>query len=727
MAQARQNYAGAVAVLLPLPLGGAFDYVRPAGMDLRAGDIVRVPLGKRESLGVVWGEATGEVARERLKPVSTKLDAPPMSDDLRVLVDFVARYTVNAPNAVLRMALSVPEAFDAPKTQTGYRLAGGGAGRMTPARAKVLALMKDGGIRTLARIATAAGVGASVVKGLAEQGALVATPLPPEKPGPKPAPDLALPELTPDQKVAAEALIESVAARAYAPILLEGVTGSGKTEVYFEGIAESLRRGRQVLVLLPEIALTAQWLSRFRARFGVGPAEWHSDLGQAERRKTWRAVAAGAAPVVVGARSALFLPFPDLGLIVVDEEHDGSFKQEEGVRYHARDMAVFRAAKAACPVLLSSATPSIETVANVEAGRYRRLTLPARYGTATLPEIAAIDLRADPPPRGHWLAPTLVAALAETLAEGEQALLFLNRRGYAPLTLCRACGHRLKCPHCSSWLVEHRFQERLQCHHCGHAMARPKACPECGAEDKLVACGPGVERVAEEVAQLLPQAKVAVVASDTIDRPSKIAALMDDIAQHKIDVLVGTQMLAKGHHFPMLTLVGVVDADLGLDGGDLRAGERSFQLLTQVAGRAGRAGRPGRVLIQTHDPKNPVIAAMLAGDREGFVARELAARRQAAMPPFGRLAALIVSAPSEQSAISTAKALARAAPRLSGVQVFGPAPAPLALLRGRHRQRLLLKAPRETNVQALVTEWLSYLKIPRSVRVLIDIDPISFL
>jgi len=727
MAQTRQSFAGAVAVLLPLPLGGAFDYARPAGLALGAGDIVRVPLGKREALGVVWGKATGEIAPERLKPVIARLDAPPLSDDLRALVDFVARYTVHPPNAVLRMVLSVPEALAPPKPEIGYRLSGRPAGRATPARAKVLALLKDGSPRKLARIATASGVSAGVIKGLVDQGALIAEVLPADKPGPRPRPDVNAPELTQDQRMAADALVGAVQARRYAPILLEGVTGSGKTEVYFEGIAETLRQGRQVLVLLPEIALTAQWLERFRTRFGVGPAEWHSDLGLAERRRTWRAVALGEAPVVVGARSALFLPFPDLGLVVVDEEHDGSFKQEEGLRYHARDMAVFRASKATCPILLSSATPSIETIANVEAGRYRKLSLPARYGAANLPEIAAIDLRADPPARGAWLAPGLIKAVAETLAEGEQALLFLNRRGYAPLTLCRACGHRLKCPNCSAWLVEHRFQDRLQCHHCGHAMARPKACPSCQAEDRLVACGPGVERVAEEIAGLFPAAKVAVVASDTIDRPSKIAALMRDIEEHKIDVLVGTQMLAKGHHFPMLTLVGVVDADLGLDGGDLRAGERSFQLLMQVAGRAGRAGRPGRVLIQTHDPKNPVIAALIASDREGFVAREIAARRQAAMPPFGRLVALIVTAPSEAAATGTAKALARAAPRDAGLTVLGPAPAPLALLRGRHRQRLLLKAPRETNVQGVMTDWLSRVKIPRAVRVLIDIDPISFL
>jgi primosomal protein N' (replication factor Y) len=508
--------------------------------------------------------------------------------------------------------------------------------------------------------------------------------------------------------------------------LLEGVTGSGKTEVYFEAVAEALARGRQALVLLPEIALSAQWLDRFAARFGVAPVAWHSDLTPARRRDVWRDVAQGRARVVVGARSALFLPFPDLGLIVVDEEHDASYKQEDGVAYHARDMAVVRAQLGKFPAVLASATPSLETLANVQAGRYRLLHLPARHGGAPLPEVGVIDLRRTPPARRSWLAPPLIEAVRQTLEAGEQALLFLNRRGYAPLTLCRACGHRLQCPNCTAWLVEHRQQGRLQCHHCGLVSILPHKCPSCGAEDQMVPCGPGVERVAEEATQRFPEARIALMASDTLTGPDAAARLVAQMARHEIDLLVGTQVVAKGHHFPMLTLVGVIDADLGLGGGDLRAGERTFQLLTQVAGRAGRAAHPGRVLLQTFQPEHPVIGALASGDAQRFYTTEANERRAAGMPPFGRLAALIVSGPDAARVDTTAAQLARQAPRGEGIEVLGPAPAPLAFLRGRHRRRLLLKTERRINLQDLLRPWLAAVKVPNAVRVQVDVDPYSF-
>ncbi|MFM2129373.1 MAG: Primosomal protein, partial [Pseudomonadota bacterium] len=513
----------------------------------------------------------------------------------------------------------------------------------------------------------------------------------------------------------------------YSATVLDGVTGSGKTEVYFEAIAEALRLGRQVLVLLPEIALSAQWLERFEARFGAAPAAWHSELGAALRRDTWRAVAQGAARVVVGARSALFLPYRDLGLIVVDEEHDGSYKQDDGVAYNARDMAVLRAHLGAIPVVLASATPSLETVANVQWGRYGAVHLPDRVGDAALPEVALVDLRATPPLRGRWLSPPLDDALRATLAAGEQALLFLNRRGYAPLTLCRGCGHRLECPNCSAWLVEHRASRRLVCHHCGYGMAPPPQCPNCGAEGAWAACGPGVERVAEEVAHHFPDARLRIIASDTLTGPAAIRELIDAVAEHRVDVLIGTQVIAKGHHFPLLTLVGVIDADLGLTGGDLRAAERTHQLLTQVSGRAGRAERPGRVLLQTFMPEHPVMAALAAGTRADFIATEMRERERAHMPPFGRLAAVIVSGPHEKEVDGTARALGRVRPADEDIAVLGPAPAALSLLRGRHRRRFLVKAPRGFNLQGALRGWLAQVRPGKGVRVQVDVDPMSFL
>jgi primosomal protein N' (replication factor Y) len=454
---------------------------------------------------------------------------------------------------------------------------------------------------------------------------------------------------------------------------------------------------------------------------------WHSEIGQTARRRTWRAVAEGRARVVVGARSALFLPFAALGLIVVDEEHDGAFKQEDGVPYHARDMAVVLGSLGRFPVVLSSATPSLETVVNVEGGRYGEASLPARHGQAELPRIAAVDLRREAPAPGRWLSPPLIEAVRASLAAGEQAMLFLNRRGYAPLTLCRSCGFRLQCPNCTAWLVEHRFERRLQCHHCGHRAALPMECPGCRAENTLRACGPGVERVAEEAAQLFPGSRTEILTSDTLPGPRAAAEAIERITRHAVDLVIGTQIVAKGHHFPLLTMVGVVDGDLGLAGGDLRAAERTWQLMVQVAGRAGRAERPGQVLIQTYQPEHPVMAALIAGDRGEFMAREAAARRELGMPPFGRLAALVVQGRDGQQVAATARDLARAQPREPGLEVLGPAPAPLALLRGRHRHRLLLKAERGLPVSALLKAWLGRVKVPSSVRVLVDVDPYSFL
>jgi primosomal protein N' (replication factor Y) len=518
-----------------------------------------------------------------------------------------------------------------------------------------------------------------------------------------------------------------VAEGGFSVTVLDGVTGAGKTEVYFEAVAETLRQGRQVLVLLPEIALTAHWLQRFGERFQAAPQQWHSELTQTQRRRTWRAVADGTAAVVVGARSALFLPYRDLGLIIVDEEHDNSFKQEDGIAYHARDMAVVRGHIEGIPVLLVSATPSLETVMNVEEGRYRLIHLPSRHGAAGLPDVSIVDLRREAPPRRCWLSPPLREALGQTLLAGEQALLFLNRRGYAPLTLCRTCGHRMECPNCTAWLVEHRLARRLECHHCGHVTAYPEHCPECGAEDSLVACGPGVERLAEEVHSLFPDARMASLTSDTVRGPATLEELISRMHRREIDVLIGTQIVAKGHHFPMLTLVGVIDADLGLTGGDLRAAERTYQLLHQVAGRAGRDSKPGRVLLQTYNPEHPVITALAEGTRDRFVEEEAAQRRAGGWPPFGRLAALILSGPDEDAVDAVARRLARAAPRYDQVRVLGPAPAPLARLRGRHRRRFLLKTSRGVSIQRLLSEWLAKVRPPSSVRIQIDVDPYSFL
>ncbi len=706
---------------------GALDYAVPAGMELAPGDAVSVPLGPRTITGVVWDREAlpgSDIAPARLRPVTAKLDVPPLAAPLRRLCDWVGDYYLSPLTGVIRMVWP-SVAFLGERSVTEYRLAGAPPARLTPARSQALARLADaqGSVRDLAR---RAGVSEAVIRGLVAAGTLAPVAVSADVDPATPDPDHAPPRLEAAQAEAASTIAAAVAAGGFAPFLLEGVTGSGKTEVYFEAVAQALRQGGQALVLLPEIALTAPWLARFAARFGCAPVAWHSDLKASERRAAWAAVADGRAKVVVGARSALFLPFRDLRVTIVDEAHETSFKQEEGVHYHARDVAVMRAREEAATVVLATATPAIETQVQAAKGTYRHLTLPSRFGGAEMPDIAAVDLRRFPPTRGHWLSPPLVAAVTATLARGEQALLFLNRRGYAPLTLCRQCGTRIQCPNCTAWMVEHRLSRRLACHHCGHATAVPDACPECGEADALVACGPGVERIAEEVARTWPAARVALVTSDTITSPARAAALVTAVEAREVDVLIGTQLVTKGYHFPDLTLVGVVDADLGLQGGDLRAGERTFQQVAQVAGRAGRGAKPGKVLIQTHQPEARLMQALVAGDPRAFYAAETEARRDLGLPPFGRLAAIIVSSEDAAAALAAARAIGAAAPQRDGLSVLGPAAAPLALLRGRHRQRLLVQARRSLALQEVLRAWLGNVPVPANVRVVVDIDPYSF-
>jgi primosomal protein N' (replication factor Y) len=708
---------------------GPLDYRIPDGMPVGPGTIVLAPLGPRQITGVAWEAErlpTTEVEEKRLRPLLAAYDLPPLAEPLRRLIEWTADYYLAPIAAVLRMSLASASALDGARTVIEYRATGLVPDRLTPQRAQAMERIgqRQGLVRELA---LAADVSDAVIRGLVKAGAIEAVEVTIDDPFPHPDPDHAAPVLEGEQREVAATLMQAVEAQSFAPFLLDGVTGSGKTEVYFEAIAQALRQGRQTLVLLPEIALTEPFLKRFEARFGCDPVAWHSGLRQSQRRRAWRAISTGEAKVVVGARSALFLPYRNLGLIVVDEAHETSFKQEDGVQYHARDVAVMRAKLEAIPAVLASATPAIESRQMAEIGVYTELRLPDRYGGAQLPEIRAVNMIEDQPPRGRWLAPSLLAELQANLDAGEQSLLFLNRRGFAPLTLCRTCGHRFQCPNCTSWMVEHRLTSRLACHHCGHVMPPPRACPECGEEDSLVACGPGVERIADEVAALFPDARTAIVTSDTIWSPAKAAEFVGRMEGGEIDIVIGTQLVTKGYHFPNLTLVGVVDADLGLSGGDLRAAERSFQQIMQVSGRAGRGEKPGRVLGQTREPDAPVIRALVSGDAEGFYRAETEARRDAAMPPFGRLAGIIVSSEALGEATETARMIGRTAPKVDNMAVFGPAPAPLAMLRGRHRQRLLVHAARSLDVQDVIRDWLGNLEWPRGVRAAVDVDPYSFL
>lgn len=713
-------------VLLPLALGQAYSYLIPEGMTLATGDFVEVPLGTRSMLGCVWTSGGAAPEGRKLREVTRKFDAPPLSETHRKFVDWLAAYYLEPPGNVLRMVMRVPAALDDPKSQMAWVLGDAKPPKLTSQRTRVLDVAAQGFAMKTSELAEAAGVGASVVKALGTLGALKEVALPPNKRFAEPDLNAGGFALNADQQKAAAILRQVVATRAHKVVLVDGVTGSGKTEVYFEAMAASLASGKQVLLLLPEIALTQQFLLRVERRFGCEPAQWHSDLRPRDRERTWRAVASGEARIVVGARSALFLPWAKLGLIVVDEEHENAYKQDEGVPYHARDMAVLYGTLGKFPVVLSSATPSLESLVNVDRGRYAIVKLQDRHGRPELPETTLIDMTAEKLETGQWLSQRLITEVAATLQSGDQALLFLNRRGFAPLTLCRTCGHRLNCPDCSAAMVEHRFRKQLVCHHCGHTEPTPKACPSCHEEGKLVPVGPGIERLAEETAKLFPDANIAILSSD-LARGQNLRDTLRGVEDGLYNLVIGTQLVAKGHHFPHLTLVGVVDADLALESSDPRAGERTWALLAQVAGRSGRGAKPGRALVQTYLPQHPLMKALQRGDRDDYLEGEKKIREIAGLPPHGRLAGLVISGKDANETERFARMVASNAPAAQGVQVLGPAPAPIAMVRGRHRFRLLVKATREVNLQAFLGTWLNDIKPKGSLSLQLDVDPYNFL
>ncbi|SEF53443.1 replication restart DNA helicase PriA [Thalassococcus halodurans] len=718
-----------IGVLTTQPLDRVLDYRAPEG-GCFVGAFVEVPLGPRKVLGVVWGPGQGNWDISKVRSVIRTLDAPPMREELQAFLTKAGDYTLTPMSAMLRLATRAPGLGDPPSMRKIYRLGDGRPERETDARRRVLAALEElGGLSlTLGELAEAAGVTQSVIKGLVKLGCVREEESPRDTAFPYLDPDLPSKDLAEDQAQAAAHLRDKVKSGNYGTTLLHGVTGSGKTEVYLEAVAECLRQGRQALVLLPEIALTAEFLTRVQERFGAKPAEWHSGVTMTERRRVWKMIGEGSAQMVIGARSALFLPFQQLGLIVVDEEHDTSYKQEEGVLYNARDMAVLRASLNGAQVVLASATPSLETWANAEAGKYEKLTLKSRFGESVMPEMRALDMRGEKLPSDRWISEQLRVAVQMRVDAGEQALLFLNRRGYAPITICRACGHQVGCEHCDARMVEHRFLKRLICHQCGESAPIPDKCPSCEAEGRMAPVGPGVERLAEEAEKLFPDARISVLSSDMYGSARALKAEIEGIANGGADIIIGTQLVAKGHNFPLLTLVGVIDADLGLQGSDLRAAERTFQLMRQVAGRAGRAVKPGIALLQSYQPEHPVIRAILNGDEENFWQAEADERRAAGMPPFGRMAAIILSSTDVQEVFDLGNALARndAALRRIGAQVFGPAPAPIARVRGRHRVRLLVKADKGAPLQAALADWVRPYKLKGDLRLAIDIDPQSF-
>lgn len=714
-----------ISVLLPLPLKQSFDYTYDD--PLPKGTFVQVSFGPRQYYGITWGENLGQESPSKtLKPLLKVFENFQLPEVSLKFLKWVSDYTLSPPGQILKMMLPVPDALE----EKGEKLYGlvKSPHRLTLQRQKIVDFLTlSSQPHTIDDLVENTGVSKGIIRTLIKEGVLSAQgershetfPFSIDK-------EPEVPHLTKDQCAAVKEIKQSLDSQHFQTILLEGVTGAGKTEVYFEAIDHVLKKEGKALILLPEISLSAQWLQRFTKRFGFRPALWHSHLSHGERKKTFRGILDGTVSVVVGARSALFLPFSDLKLIIVDEEHDGSYKQEEGVIYNGRDMAIVRAQLGQATCLLASATPSLETELNVQSKKYKHVQLMSRYGKAVLPQVQLIDLRKNRMNVQQWISPPLAEALEETFQRKEQAMLFINRRGYAPLTLCQSCGDRITCPHCSVSLVQHKYANKLLCHHCGYIALIPLRCPRCHEEESYKPIGPGVERIYEEVQHLLPRSRCALLTSDHLTTPKKVLEQIERIQRHEVDILIGTQLMAKGHHFPLLTLVGIIDGDSPLSGSDLRASEKSFQLLHQVAGRSGRAHREGKVLLQTYQPEHPVIQALAHHNKTRFSLLETEQRRLHGFPPFGRLAALILSGRKENEVQQTARTLARHFPITEKAELLGPTPAPLTYLRGKHRWRLLVKTSKDFPPQPLLKYWLNLYTIPSSVHLQIDIDPYSF-
>lgn len=724
-------------VLIPIAVDQPYTYRVPHTINIVLGSYVRVPLGTREVIGVVWRlheeNKTPQAPKMRLKNIIAALNVPPLLPQFRLFLDKVAQYTLAAHGNVLSLVSRPPDEERPMQARLGVRLSEGAHARsttirITPTRQRVLNHLASEPLITKKALAHITGVSLSVINGLLDEGALEAVSLPAEPILRNLDPDFACPKLSNDQASAAHVLCASVVERRFQVTLLEGVTGSGKTETYCEAVAQALKQKQQVLILMPEIALTTPFITRFEQRFGAKPALWHSGLSEKQRQAFAAAIGAGEAHVVIGARSALFLPFPNLGLIVVDEEHDAAYKQEDGVLYHARDMAVMRANYEGIPIILASATPSLETQINVIKGKYQTVVLNDRFGESRLPAISLIDLRTHPLPPQQWISAPLKEVITHTLARNEQTLLYLNRRGYAPLTVCRSCGHRYQCTQCSAWLVDHRSRRALICHQCGHTEQRPAACTQCGTVDSLISCGPGIERIAEEVRELFPKARTCILSSDLAGGQARLQTELDAISRGDVDIIIGTQLVAKGHHFPFITCVGVIDADAGLMSSDPRASERTFQMLQQVTGRAGRGEKLGYAYIQTYQPTHPLMGALVKGDVKAFYTQEREMREEAMLPPFGRLASVIISGAIQSDAEQYARLFAKSAPKRSGLTILGPAEAPITLIRGRYRYRILIKVERLFALQDYMRQWVKNTPPPRgSLKVVIDIDPYSFM
>lgn len=638
------------------------DYLVPSQIEVELGDLVIVPFRSQRILGLVWKlNHQSEFPIEKLRSIEKKIDAQ-LPELYLKLIQWMSDYYLYSAGHILRMIIPTQIASYFIKEKT-YK--------------------------------------ATI---------------------PYPTLKYIEPKFNPEQIEAINKINQLISNKNH-NIILDGVTGSGKTEVYLSVINNA---SGQTLIMLPEIALTTQIIDRITKRFGSPPYIWHSNITEKQRRETFLKIIDGSAKIIIGARSALFLPFKNLSMIIVDEEHEQSYKQEEGVTYQARDMAIMRATLGNIPIILASASPSLESIHNIALGKLNLVTLTGRYNDNSMPKIHIIDMKKEKH-KGYFIAPKLIEAVKNNLESKQQSLLFINRKGYSPVMICKACGHQKCCNSCSSSMVYHKSQKKLKCHQCGFVAAIPKTCSSCNAEETFIPCGPGVERLAEEVQELIPNARIIILTQESFQNQKQAEIILNSINNKEYDIIIGTQIIAKGHHFPSLTVVGVIDADSSMMGGDLRASERTYQLLQQVGGRAGREIENSQIFIQTFNPEHPLILALASYKRDQFIIEEMKTRQVMNMPPFGRLGAIILSSKQELKLIDFTKEFVKLAPISKQISVLGPAPALLYKIRGSFRYRILIKTKRNIDIQKFFNSWTDNLKIPSHIQIKIDIDPYYFL
>ena len=659
-----------INILLPLPFNQTFQYLCNEEEKVELGDFVLVPFKDKIVTGCIWenkSKLKKQLPKKKIRNIEKKLNFSPLNKQNRDFIDWVSNYTMNNLGSTLKLCLSIKQIF----------------------KKKKIEKIKEQFLN-----------------------------LPSNKP-----------LLTKEQSNAKKYIFQKIDNKKFSTVVIDGVAGSGKTEVYFEAINKCLMEKKQVLVLLPEISMTTQWFDRFKKKFKTNPLLWHSDIKGSEKIKIWKSILEDNVNIVVGARSSLFLPFKNLGLIIIDEEHDQSFKQEEGIIYNARDMAVVRAKISNIPIILCSATLSIETKLNVLERKYDVVKLKQAYGEAGLPEVKIIDLGKNPPEKGMWLTDEVHRELKKTIEFGNQALFFLNRRGFAPYVFCNSCYKKILCPNCDVGLVFHKKIDNLICHHCGYKSLlenNKKICKESEKKCDLFLYGPGVEKIYEEIKNKNKNLNIEILTSDVMQKKGKGETILRKFEREEINVIIGTQILAKGHHFPKLTLVVIVDADFGFIGGDLRAAEKTFQLLTQVSGRSGRSRLSGKVLIQSTMADNPILKKIKRFDLNGFFLEELNIRKESGLPPFKKLCSLMLISKNEKKLNDFCRKMKVNIEPSNEFEVLGPAPPFISYIRGKYRKRFIIRCSRNKNIQQFVSIWLKKLQIPFDLKIAVDIDPYNF-